>query len=297
MFFKNWMSYLKDDAKITRIAMPGSHNAATLGMFKMAECQSGSLYEQYACGVRYFDIRIKADKKGRLFAAHGIAKGMPAHKVFEDLKKIIDETNEFLVIGIKTYMDQSIGPVKLSYIGNAAAVSNLIREYLSPEKFALTEFDSIKDLTLGDIRKSGKKYIIINSKKEYDFSCDCPLPDPWDSKVYGYKPEKFAKAILSYLRDIETDGFLWFQTQMTPNPGTENGWLKWPDKLDRMIRPLFAQIIDDIAADPVMLDRVNIVAGDFMSQDTVKAKKILTLNLLKNAVKDELAAEYSAAIK
>ncbi len=297
MFFKKWMSYLKDDAKITRVAMPGSHNAATMGTFKMAECQSGTLYDQYACGVRYFDLRLKADKKGNLFIAHGLATGMPAQKAFENLKKILDESDEFFVLGIRTYMNQKIGPVKLSYSSNSDATSKLIREYLTPEKYALTQFDDIRNVTLGDLRKAGKKYIIINADKEYDFSCNCPMHDPWSPTVHGYKPEKFAKEILNYLRDIKPEGFFWFQTQMTPNPGTENGWFKWPDKLDDMIRPLFPQLIDDIAADPVMLERVNIIAGDFMSRDTMKTKEILRLNLLKNAVKDELINEFKAAIK
>ena len=101
MFFKNWMSYLKDDAKITKIVMPGSHNAQTAGMNKLGRCQCGSLYEQYLCGVRYFDIRIKSDRKGRLFAAHGIIKGMPAEEVFASLKKILDESDEFFIIDLK----------------------------------------------------------------------------------------------------------------------------------------------------------------------------------------------------
>ncbi|MBQ8015333.1 MAG: hypothetical protein IJ264_04000 [Clostridia bacterium] len=296
MFYKSWMSYIKDDAKITKIAMPGSHNSATMGMNKLARCQNGSLYEQYACGVRFFDIRIKADKKGNLFIAHGIMKGMPAEHAFESLKMILDETNEFFVLSIQTYMNQSIGPIKLSYDGNTAETNRLIREYLSPEKYALTDCSNIGSLTMGDIRKSGKKYIIINEKKEYEFSTDCPMPGPWEPIVYGYKPEKFAKEILNYLREIETEGFFWFQTQQTTNLGTENGWTKWPDGLDDISRVYFPQIMKDIAADPVMLERVNIVAGDFMSRDLMKASKILELNLLKNAVKDELRAEYIAKI-
>ncbi len=297
MFYENWLSYIKDDAKITKIAMPGSHNASTVGMNKLARCQAGTLYEQYKCGVRFFDIRLKSDKKGNLFIAHGVTKGMLAEEAFKSLKKILDETDEFFVIGIKTYMDQKIGPIKLSYDGNTAETNRLIKEYLSPEKYALTDFENIGDVTMGDIRKSGKKYIIINALKEYDYSCDCPMSDPWDSKVYGYKPEKFAKEILNYLRNIETDGFFWFQTQQTPNLGTENGWTKWPDDLDIGIRKLFPQIISDIAADPVMLKRVNIVAGDFKIQDYMKANLILSFNLLKNVVKEDKKAEFEKAIQ
>ncbi len=296
MFLKNWMSYISDDAKITKIAMPGSHNSATMGMSKFAKCQNGSLYEQYAHGVRTFDIRLKADKKGNLFIAHGIMKGMPAELAFESLKMILNESDEFFVITMMTYMNQKIGPIKLSYNGNTAETNRLIREYLSPEKYALTDAENINELTLGDIRKSGKKYIIINQEKEYDYSVVCPFFDRWDSTVHGYKPAKFSKAILEYFKKFDGSGFFRFQTQMTPNPGTENGWKKWPDDLDDMIRPCFSQIIDDIAADPVMLEKVNIVSGDFMCRDNMKANKILSLNLLKGIVKEELRSKFETAI-
>lgn len=297
MFFKNWMSYLKDDAKITKIVMPGSHNAQTAGMNKLGRCQCGSLYEQYLCGVRYFDIRIKSDRKGRLFAAHGIIKGMPAEEVFASLEKILDESDEFFIIDLKTYMNQRFGPIKLSYNSNTDETNRLITEYLNPEKYALTDFDDIRNVTMGDIRKSGKKYIITNSDKEYVYSSDCPLEGPWDPVVYGFEPEKFIKEIQNYLLNIESEGFFWFQTQQTPNPGTPNGWKSWPDDLDKPIRKLFPQLIADIAADPVKLERINIIAGDFMSQDYMKASLILGLNLLKDNVKDELREKFENCIK
>lgn len=295
MFYENWMSYIKDDAKITKIAIPASHNAATMGMPKPARCQNGSLYKQYNCGVREFGIRLKTDRSGRLFIAHGITKGMPAEQAFENLGMIVSESDEFFIFDIRTYSTQKIGPLTLSYGSDSAAVSALIKKYLNPEKYALTDFDDISSLTVGDIRKSGKKYLIINAAEEYDFSRGAPLLEPWDPKVFGYKPEKFAKECLNYLRELETDGFFWFQTQQTPNPGTENG-LKWPDDLDELDRPFFPKIIADIAADPAMLEKVNIVAGDFMTRDYMKVNEILNLNLLKGVVKDELREEFAAAI-
>lgn len=296
MFYKNWMSYINDDAKITRIAIPGSHNSATIGMNKFACCQNGTLYEQFEHGLRMFDIRLKADKKGRLFVAHGIMRGIPAEEAFKDLKRILDETNEFFIIGLRTYMNQKIGPIKLSYNGNTAETSRLIREYLSPEKYALTDISDIGNLTMGDIRKSGKKYIIINENAEYDFSVSCPLEYPWASDVYGMKPEKFSKVILKYFDETDTEGFFGFQTQLTPNPGTENGWMKWPDDLDEMIRPFIPQIVADIAADESKLNKVNVIVGDFMTRDYMKTNEILSLNLSKGIVKTELEGEYRKAV-
>lgn len=297
MFYKNWMSYIKDDAKITKIVMPGSHNSATMGMSKLGRCQGGSLYEQYLCGVRFFDIRIKAKRNGDLIIAHGIMNGMPVSKAFESLRKIFDESDEFFVISMQTYMNQGFGPIKLSYNSNTAEANRLIKEYLNPEKYALTEYENIGNMTVGDIRKSGKKYIIINANQEYDYSCNCPFIGPWDSVVYGYKPEIFIKEIQKYLVDLETEGFFWFQTQLTPNPGAYSGWKKWPDDLDKPIRKLFPQLIEDIASDPVKLEKVNIIAGDFMSQDYMKANHILRLNLVKDAVKDELREKFANCVK
>lgn len=295
MFYKNWMSYIKDEAKITKVAMPGSHNSATMGMSKLAKCQNGSLYEQYQHGVRFFDIRLKADRKGRVFVAHGVMTGMPAELAFESLKMIFDQSDEFFVLKIMTYMNQQIGPFKLSYKGNKDETSRLIREYLNPEKYALTGYGDISNLTMGDIRKAGKKYIIINENKEYDFSNDCTVDGPWSGEIHGYKPEKFAKEIMNYFRNTNTNGFFWFQSQQTPNLGTEIGWSKWPDDLDKITREYFPGIIADIAANPKFVEKANIIAGDFMSADYMKANEILSLNLLKGIVKDELVDEYKKA--
>lgn len=297
MFYSNWMSYIKDDTKITKIAMPGSHNSATMGMNKLAKCQNGSLYAQAMHGVRMFDLRFKATKKNELITAHGVMNGMPAEQIFENLQRLLDSTNEFFVISIQTYMNQGIGPITLRYKSNTAETNRLIRNYLNPEKYALTDVENINEITIGDIRKSGKKYILLNQNKEYDFSSDVPMYGPWNPTVFGYKPEKFIKEIQKFLLEFDDNGFHWLQTQQTPNPGTENGWLKWPDDLDEIIRGYFPQLIEDIAADPVKLDRVNIIAGDFMARDYSKAKLILSLNLLKGNVKEELIEEYTNLIK
>ena len=45
-----------------------------------------------------------------------------------------------------------------------------------------------------------------------------------------------------------------------------------------------------------MLDKVNIIAGDFMTRDHMKENNILRLNLLKGIVKPEKREEYAAAI-
>lgn len=295
MFYENWMSYLKDDAPLTQIAFPGAHNAGTRGMPLPARCQNGTIFEQFRFGVREFGIRLSTNRKGVPYICHGLLKGMTAEEAFAYMGQTLRGSGEFCIFDIRTYGVQKVGPLKLSYGSNDAEISRLIVKYLRPEETALTAFDDIRTVTLGDVRRSGKKCIILHPQKAYDYSCDCELLEPWDAQVFGSKPEKFAKACVDYLRTLDTSAFFWLQTQQTPNPGTEIG-LTWPKKLDVLDRPYFPQIMAEIAADPALVKKLNIVAGDFMTADHMKVNEILYFNLLKGFVKEELRADYAAAI-
>ncbi len=294
MFYENWMEYIKDDAKITKIAIPGAHNAGTKGMVHMGCCQNGNPLEQYEYGVRKFGIRYRR-KKGEIRIAHGISTGMSGDEAFAYIGEILARYNDFIILDIRRYGSQKLGPVTIRYKGDPCEIDELVAKHLEPEKYAFTDFDDIRDVTMEDIRKSGKRYIIHSEEEEYKFSRNVKLLEPWDAKVFGYKPEKFSRECVNYLRDMESEGFFWFQTQQTPNPGTENG-LTWPDKLDELDRPYFPGMMAAIAADPVMLEKVNIVAGDFMTRDHMKENEILYFNLLKDAVKPEFREEYAKAI-
>lgn len=144
MFYENWMSYIKDDAKLTNIAIPGSHNAGTRGMVALARCQNGTLPEQYCYGVRKFGIRIKAGRNGKLYIAHGLAKGITADEAFRELGSIVDKYDDFMILDIRTYPGQGIGPFRFEYSSDPKEIDALIAKYLKPEKYALTDFDDIK---------------------------------------------------------------------------------------------------------------------------------------------------------
>lgn len=294
MFYENWLTYIVDDAKITKVAIPGAHNSGTKGMNVTACCQNGTPLDQYRYGVRKFGIRL-SQKKNKLYIAHGIMKGMTADEAFSYFGEIVSNYDDFFILDVRAYQKQTVGPFTLSNHSDPELVDELIDKYLQPEKYALTDIPDLKALTVGDIRKSGKKYVIHNADEEYKFSRDIKLLEPWDPVVFGLKPERFAKECVNYLRELDSDGFFWFQSQQTPNIGTENG-LKWPKALDEEDRIYFPQIIEEIASDPVLLDKVNIIAGDFMTRDHMKENYILWLNLLKNIVKPELREEYAKAI-
>ena len=56
---RNWMSYLPDDALITSLSIPGTHNTCGLWGGDMYQCQSWGLRHQYLAGIRFVDIRCR----------------------------------------------------------------------------------------------------------------------------------------------------------------------------------------------------------------------------------------------
>lgn len=296
MIYTNWMSYIKDDVKLTELVIPGAHNAGSYGMSRMAECQKDNLLVQFEHGIRQFCLRLNTNRKGEIVLAHGITKGDLFENALKDVKRALElYPDEFILFDVREYYPQKFGPITLTYKADKDKVDSLLKEYLNPEKNAFYEFDHISDVTVGDIRKSGKRFILINENEDYKFSKSCEQILPWEKDVNGAKAEKFANETLRFFDDYKTEGLYWFQTQQTPNLGTEVG-VTTPAKLDDDLVKYFNVIIDGIASTPRYLKRANIIAGDFMTRDYSKSKAILKLNLLKGNVKPEFEKEYEKGL-
>lgn len=290
MIYKNWMEYIKDDVKLRDIVIPGSHNTGSYGMNPTACCQDGNLFEQFKYGVRYYCMRLDT-KKGEIVQCHGIMKGEPLVDSLIQFQKMLNENDsEFLIIDLREYYPQQIGPINLKYHVDPKKVDELLEKYIQPSKYAFTDFEHISDVTMGDIRRSGKRYLLINYEEAYKYSVNCKIDAPWDKITYGLRPNRFVDALSKYF-DKDYDGLFWFQTQQTPNIGTDIGF-KTPRKLDKILRPHFKSMMRKIASDPQKLRKMNIVAGDFMTEDYTKSHEILLLNLFKNNVIDSLKDEY-----
>lgn len=297
MIYDNWMSYIKDEVKLTSLVIPGAHNAGSYGMNRMAECQKDNLYTQFKFGIRQFCLRLDTNRKGELVLAHGLSKGDSFENALKDIKRSLDENeSEILLLDIREYYPQKFGFVTLKYKADKNKVNVLLKKYINPEQYAYTDFKNINEVTLGDIRKAGKRYILINEQEEYDYSKNCSVILPWEKQVNGAKAERFAAETLRFFDDYQTEGLYWFQTQQTPNLGTEIG-LTTPKKLDEDLRPHFMKIINGIENNSFYLDSANIIAGDFMTEDYMKSRAILKLNLLKGNVKEELRTEYENELK
>ncbi len=292
MIYNNWMSFIKDDIKLVNLVIPGAHNAGSYGMKGIAECQRDNLLTQFNFGMRQFCLRLNTDKKGNIVLAHGVTKGDLFENALNHLKQALESSpTEFLLLDIREYYPQKFGPVTLTYKADANKVNELLEKYLKPSQYAYCDFEHIRDVTVGDIRKSGKRYILINDGEEYGYSKNCDVILPWEKQVNGAHAKEFAKETLRFFDDYKTDGLYWFQTQQTPNLGVPIGVCK-PQTLDKELRLYFKDIIKGIENNPHYLSSANIIAGDFMTEDYMKSKLILNLNILKGNVKEEMIDEY-----
>jgi len=297
MIYDKWMSYIKDDVRLTLLVMPGAHNAGSYGMNKMAECQKDGLLKQFQYGCRQFCLRLNTNRKGELVLAHGLSKGDLFENALKDIAFALEHyPSEFLLLDVREYYPQKFGPITVTYKAAPSAVNALLEKYIQPADYAYCDFDKIGEVTLGDLRRSGKRYILINDNEDYAFSKDCAVILPWEKAVNGAMAANFAAQTLRFFDDYHTEGLYWFQTQQTPNPGTEIG-LTNPGKLDEALRPYFKQIIDGIAANPYYLEQANIIAGDFMTKDYMKCREILLLNALKGNVKEGMKAAYTEGLQ
>ncbi len=294
--FKNWMSYLKDDVKVIDVVMPSAHNACSYDLNVTGRCQNGNLYEQFSHGVRHYCIRLDTDKKGNIIVCHGISKGGPFVNDLKSIKKMLDENDtEFFIFDIREYYDQKFGPITLKFRADVNKMNDLLEEYIKPSEFAFTDFTDINEVTVGDIRKAGKRYILYNFEKAYKYSVNCEYDFPWDKRINGLKAEVFSKEVTKLFDLGKMTGLNWFQIQQTPNLGTEIG-IATPKKLDVKLRPYFKDIIRQIELNKKYLKRANIIASDFMTEDYMKSSEILKLNLSKNNIVEEKTDEFSSLL-
>ncbi|MCR5041579.1 MAG: hypothetical protein K6C36_05685 [Clostridia bacterium] len=297
MIYDKWMSYIRDDVPITKVVMPGAHNAGSKGMNFMACCQDGSLYDQAKYGVRHFCLRLGEDRLGRIHIAHGVTRGMLLSEALSGLARALDENDtEFYILDLREYYDQKVGPIKLSFSADPGLVDVLLARYIDPQRYAYTDFDRIGDVTMGDLRKSGKRFIIVNEKTDYAYSKAAETIFPWSAEFHGSNPEYFSRHVAEYFDSDHTDGIYWFQTQETPNLGTDVG-MTFPYKLDQLNRPFFPEMIERIRTTPSYLEQANVIEGDFMTLDYMKVRLIISLNLDKGTVKEELREEFAKGLE
>jgi len=192
----DWLSMVRDDAKVCKLSIPGTHDTMTgMGFYQpglkyvfnmTAISQVSTLEEQMDCGLRFFDIRPvvsidtlatnPADKK-ILRLTHGISElDVKFEECIDQMQSFLKaHPSEFFICKIQAdngMEDQKDWPLLLSKV-------------LSMEKYEGLFFENWRpDITVGEMR--GKilwlsRYDLTLMNVIYDYPivyCDWPDEDP-----------------------------------------------------------------------------------------------------------------------
>lgn len=100
----DWMGRLPDEANLTDLSIPGTHDTMTYSLVDdiSLQCQNRNLSMQLRAGLRYFDIRAKLrDDRLRIYHAGGDT-GFDLADVLETMFDFLDEyPSETLVVRLK----------------------------------------------------------------------------------------------------------------------------------------------------------------------------------------------------
>ena len=161
-----WMKNLKDEAMISQIVIPGSHDSSTYSMSpanesnliaKAAQTQDMNVYGQLKLGARSLDIR-GSEVFGKIVTNHGVVNGCEISEVLRDILKFSKENpTEVTVLLFRNCSKDNLEKIsKLSEIQE-------IGEKCLTRSMCKSLNKSLGEISMGDIRKFGAKFILIGN--------------------------------------------------------------------------------------------------------------------------------------
>ena len=180
----DWMSYLRDDAQVWELTMPGSHDAgmsdtAIDGPWYMEPvpsayfaAQYGPLIDQLNAGVRYFDLRPRL-VDGVMKAWHGQGISNAYGETFSDM---FDNAHAFLMDHPREIVFYHIGHWNSD--ADRFTVLNMLTNSYSDILFKTNENLVLNHVPLGVLR--GK--LVVTSEGVLDFTPQCGI---WGRKSLG----------------------------------------------------------------------------------------------------------------
>lgn len=282
--FRNWQYMIKDGAKITEIAIPGSHDAAaanidgsmlSVGTFLLS-CQNASVYDQLLCGSRYFDLRTMISD-GELYGQHGDFKVQKFSAVISDIKRYLDEEDDFLILNFQHFTDDEAS--EKTYLA--------IKDAFDIERIAVPTAAKLGELTMRDMRESGKRLIIVWGRsdmpnEEFLFpKRDEYLYSPYTGSIHSAGDERLLEEFPVYIGNSKQyGGFFNLQCQRT---WSSSELLKGPEQLEERFAEKASAYLAGLEG--AELAAVNIVHRDFVS--VAKCREIIGLNFKKGVIKSE----------
>lgn len=151
--YASWMKYLPDNAYVSGVSIPGTHDAATSTLNIWSKCQSKTLQQQLELGVRFFDLRPTGSDD--LMIYHGSSTGV---------------TFDAAIAAMDRYL--TANPSEACFVqmqfqsgkGNGTSWASAMGRYLASSAYRDRFLDFRSGLTLGAMR--GK--ILILTRTDYD---------------------------------------------------------------------------------------------------------------------------------
>lgn len=284
----SWMSMIEDDAKITQIAIPGSHDSGTYGMHYTAETQDCSFAEQLERGVRYFDVRVNYVNDDYVIF-HGPVNGAKYSQVLDDIKVFLDENpSEFLILDYQKFKNNSQNNA-FDMLENAVGSNRLVSNDTN-----LSDSEFVENLTLADVRGkcivvSGidydKPYVFDRGDGEVKGTALCSYYNGMEHR--GNRIDFIEKTLPSYIDRFEEEGTGIFILQ---GQLTDLILVRGP----RFLEVAHSESMNDYVKglrENEQYDKINVIMRDFVTSYT--SALTISLNIDKDLVKEEYKDDYN----
>ena len=287
---ESWMIMINDETAINKIAIPGSHDAATAGVIWAAQTQDKSIKEQLMLGARYFDLRVH--KKGDQYLIfHSIIDGIEFKRVLDDIEEfIVEHPTEFLVLDFQHFKGDSQDDVAKMLLERLGSV--LVKNNSGKDDVQFIRSLKLKDVRgkclvfWGDESASKTNYTFLRNDNECHRENAC-LDSYYISKLHKADAktliEKGHPVYFERLANKEkesTDGIFVLQCQFT-----DGACVRGPRSRERKFGQAMTDYVKSLKTHN-QLEGINVIMRDFL--DTEKCTDIINLNYSKDIMKMEM---------
>ncbi len=279
----SWMNMIDDNAKITEIAIPGSHDSGTYGMTYLTETQDCSLAEQLDRGIRYFDVRVNfVDGEYRIF--HGPINGAEYTEVLNDIKNFLEKNpTEFIILDYQHFKNNS-EQVTFEMLEKTVGKDRLVTKNSD-----VSDKEYVENLTLGEIR--GKCLVISGYEGDFPFIFErgegkslCSYYNGDEHK--GSQKDFVEKTLPNYIEKFEEEGTGIFILQ---GQLTDGIYIRGPRFREASHAESMNEFVKELRENE-QYDKINVIMRDFVTSYT--SSLTLVLNEDKGFVKDEYKESY-----
>jgi len=303
----SWQSMIKDETPLKKVAIPGAHDAGTVGMPYFTSTQDRSITQQLNCGIRYLDLRVSY-AKGKLLMYHGPSKGIALTSVLDDVCRFLTENpSENVILDFQHFEEKE-------HEAQDATIK-LIEEKMI-DRVISTQLDSslnsdakfIEELTLGEARGKAlvfwgreyqtaleKKYVFLRNDDEGEREI-CALQSYYYGNLHKKSSAYFIEnALPKYLEKFKNSdstadkGLFVLQGQLTDGLYILGPRFREATHTDNMNR-----FTEELRASEY-LDTINIIMRDFVTPH--KNCLTISLNSEKSNVKEDMREKFDKMIQ